>query len=300
MTHKSGFVNIIGHPNIGKSTLLNALMGEKFSIITSKPQTTRHRIQAIYNDPEHQVIFSDTPGIIEDPRYKMHESMNKFAQSSFKDADIMLFMTDIFDEYEEGNATIARLKSSKCIKFLVINKIDLGDPERLKVLTAKWQEKIEFDETFLISAKEKHGTKELLNSIKSKLEEGPEYYPKDQMSDKSVRFFIEERIREKVLQQYKKEIPYSVEILVEEFKEITKRGKPFVNIRAIIFVARKSQKSIIIGREGAAIKKLGIASRRDIENFLECQIMLELFVKVKEDWRNNDNFLKQFGYQNKK
>lgn len=299
MTHKSGFVNIIGHPNIGKSTLLNALMGEKFSIITSKPQTTRHRIHAIYNDPEHQIIFSDTPGIIEDPRYKMHESMNKFAQSSFKDADIMLFMTDIFDEYEKDNKTISRLKTAKCIKFLVINKIDLGEQEKLKELSEQWQNKIDFDATFLISATEKHGTQELLTAIKSKLEEGPEYYPKDQLSDKSVRFFIEERIREKILQQYKKEIPYSVEIVVETFKETTKRGKPFVHIRALIFVARKTQKSIIIGKDGAAIKKLGIASRRDIEKFLECQIMLELFVKVKEDWRNNDNSLRQFGYQKK-
>lgn len=299
MTHKSGFVNIIGHPNIGKSTLLNALMGEKFSIITSKPQTTRHRIHAIYNDPEHQIVFSDTPGIIEDPRYKMHESMNKFAQSSFKDADIMLFMTDVYDDYDNDNSTIKKLKSAKCVKFLVINKIDLSDQVTLKNLAEQWQSKLEFDEVFLISAKEKHGTEELLNAIKAILNEGPEYYPKDQMSDRSVRFFIEERIREKILQQYKKEIPYSVEVLVETYKETMKRGKPFVNIRALIYVARRTQKSIIIGKDGAAIKKLGIASRRDIEKFLECQIMLELFVKVKEDWRNNDNLLRQFGYQNK-
>jgi GTP-binding protein Era len=299
MTHKSGFVNIIGHPNIGKSTLLNALMGEKFSIITSKPQTTRHRIHAIYNDDNHQIVFSDTPGIIEDPRYKMHESMNKFAQSSFKDADIMLFMTDIYDEYEADNKTISRLKTAKCIKFLVINKIDLGEQEQLNKLAEEWKNKIEFDEIFLISAKEKHGTSELLEAIKGKLEEGPEYYPKDQTSDRSMRFFIEERIREKILQQYKKEIPYSVEILVETYKESTKRGKPFVEIRAVIYVARKTQKSILIGKEGAAIKKLGIASRRDIEKFIGNQIMLELFVKVKEGWRNNDNLLKQFGYQNK-
>lgn len=297
MSHKSGFVNIIGHPNIGKSTLVNALMGEKMSIITSKPQTTRHRIHAILNEDDYQIVFSDTPGIIVDPKYKMHKSMNSFANSSFEDADVLLFMTDQYDKYEENDKTIARLKSSKAKKFLIINKIDLGEQEKLIQLAEKWKTEIEFDEIFLISAKENHGVNAILKSILAVLPEGPAYYPKDQTSDRNMRFFASEMIRENILKQYKKEIPYAVEIVVERYLEREKDGKPLIEIGAIIFVSRKTHKAIIIGKDGAAIKKLGIAARKEIQRFLQCKIFLELYVKVKEDWRNNDQMLRSFGYE---
>ncbi len=294
--HKSGFVNIVGHPNVGKSTLINALMGERFSIATSKPQTTRHRILAIFNDENHQIVFSDSPGIIEDPKYKMHESMNSFAHSSFEDADIILFMVDLFDSYDEDNKTLKRLSKLKCPKYLILNKMDLGEQEKIKSLVEEWKNKFDFDRVFVISAKEKFGTSELLTTIKEDIKEGPAYYPKDQSSDKNMRFFVEEKIREQILVQYKKEIPYSAEVKVETYKESQKRGKPFVHIRSIIYVARKSQKNILIGKEGNAIKNLGIYARKEIERFIGCQIHLELFVKVKENWRNDDRYLKQFGY----
>ena len=297
MSHKSGFVNIIGHPNIGKSTLVNALMGEKMSIITSKPQTTRHRIHAILNEEAYQIVFSDTPGIIEDPKYKMHKAMNSFAQSSFEDADVLLFMTDQYDGYDEDDITMKRLKSSKAKKFLIINKIDLGQQEKLIALAEEWKSKIEFDEIFLISAKEKHGVQDILKAIINVLPEGPAYYPKDQTSDRNMRFFAAEMIREKILQQYKKEIPYAVEIVVERYLEREKDGKPLIEIGAIIFVSRKTHKAIIIGKDGTAIKRLGIEARKEIQKFLQCKIFLELYVKVKEDWRNNDQMLKSFGYE---
>jgi len=253
--HKSGFVNIIGNPNVGKSTLMNAMIGDKLSIITSKPQTTRHRILGIISEDEYQVVFSDTPGIIEQPHYGMHESMNKFAFSSFSDADLLLLVIDKYEEYDGDEKVIASLKKTSIPKFLVINK-----------------------------------------QIVDRLPENPPYYPKDQMSDRSERFFVSEIIREKILQIYKQEIPYSCEVIVDQFIDEEKNGKPFSSIYASIYVDRKSQKPILIGRGGSQIKKLGIAAREDIEKFLDRHVYLELKVKIKDGWRNDDRVLKHFGY----
>lgn len=294
--HYSGFVNIIGKPNVGKSTLLNALVGEKMSIITHKPQTTRHRILGIVSDEHYQVIFSDTPGVIDDPNYKMQKAMNDAAFSIFEDADLILFVTEAEDEYTGEENIIQKLKASSVYKMLIINKADISTPEALKELEAKWMSLVNFDESLFISALEKAGTEHLLERIIAKLPEGPIYYPKDQMSDKSERFFVSEIIREKILLLYKQEIPYSSEVVVTEFKTSQKDGKPFVRIRAEIFVMRQSQKHIVIGKAGAMIKKLGILSRKDIEKFLESKVHLELFVKVKEKWRDDDRLLKSFGY----
>lgn len=294
---KSGFVNIIGNPNVGKSTLINSFMGEKMSIITHKPQTTRHRILGIYNDENHQIILSDSPGIIEDPAYKMQEAMNKFAYSSFEDADILLFVTEINERYTGDEQVIKRLKDTKTPKLLIINKIDETNEEDLVKLVDKWNELIKFDAYFPISALHNANVPELLSYIKGQLPEGPKYYPDDQLSDKTERFFVSEIVRENLLLLYQQEIPYSAEVEVEEFHEKTLRGAPFVRIRVAIIVNRPTQKSIIIGKGGRSIKQLGIQSRKGIEKFLGCRIHLETFVKVKEKWRNDDRMLKYFGYQ---
>jgi len=295
--HKSGFVNIIGRPNVGKSTLMNALVGERMSIITNKPQTTRHRIIGIVNDDDYQVVFSDTPGVVRDPAYKMHEAMNRFVDSTFKDGDIMLFLTEPNEHYTEDDPILQKLKRLETPVFLVINKIDTVDDKEVADMIRSWNMIIDFTETIPISALNKNNTDTLFNLILKYLEEGPIYYPKDQWTDKPERFFVSEIIREKILQQYAQEIPYSAEVIVESFKETeTNKGEPIVRISAIIFVARKTQKSIIIGKAGSAIKKLGSAARKDIEVFLESKVFLELFVKVKDNWRDNDRLLKQFGY----
>lgn len=294
--HKSGFVNIIGQPNVGKSTLTNALIGQKMSIITSKPQTTRHRILGIYNDDEYQIIFSDSPGLIENPSYSMHKSMNKFAYSSFEDADILLFVIDLFEDYEGDEKVLHLLKKSKVPKFLIINKIDLDKNDRLVNLKTKWSTLMTFDQVFEISALEKQGLDSLLKAIKENLGEGPAYYPKDQISDKNVRFFVTELIRECILQSYKQEVPYSCEVIVDDYKDSEKNGKPFAHIYATIFVSRKTQKGILIGKGGEKIKQLGIDSRKKIEEFVDHPIYLELNVKVREGWRDSDKQLKYFGY----
>jgi len=294
--HKSGFVNIIGQPNVGKSTLMNGLLEEKMSIITSKPQTTRHRILGIYNDEDHQVIFSDTPGLIEDPSYGMHESMNRFAYSSFEDADVLLFVVDLFEDYDGEEKVIQLLKKSEVPKYLVINKIDLDKDGKLDALKEKWSGLIAFDKVFEISALEKIGLEELKTSILSELQEGPEYYPKDQLSDRNVRFFVSEMIRESILTLYKQEVPYSCEVIVDNFKETKKHNQDFAHIYATIFVSRKTQKGILIGKGGSAIKKLGIESRKKIVEFLDHPIYLELNVKVREGWRDDERQLKYFGY----
>ncbi len=294
--HKSGFVNIIGKPNVGKSTLMNSLLGEKMSIITSKPQTTRHRILGIYNDEEYQIVFSDTPGLIEDPSYGMHHSMNKFAYSSFEDADILLFVLDLFEDYEGDEKVIDLLKKTDSTKYLVINKIDLDKDNKLANLLDKWKDIITFDKIFEISALKKIGLDHLLKTIKDNLKEGPEYYPKDQLSDKNTRFFISEIIRESILTQYKQEVPYSCEITIDEYKESEKNGQPFVHIYATIFVSRKTQKGILIGKNGTAIKKLGTDSRVKIVEFLDHHVFLGLNVKVRENWRDDERQLKYFGY----
>ena len=296
--HKSGFVNIIGRPNVGKSTLMNALVGERMSIITNKPQTTRHRIIGIVSDEDYQVVFSDTPGVVRDPSYKMHDAMNRFVDSTFKDGDVMLFLTEPKEHYSEDDPILQKLQRLEIPVFLVINKIDTISSKEVADLIQQWNMLIDFDETIPISALNKDNTDTLFNVILKYLPEGPTYYPKDQLTDKPERFFVSEIIREKILQQYQQEIPYSVEVIVESFKETeTKTGDPLVRISSIIFVARKTQKSILIGKGGTAIKKLGSSARKDIETFLESKVFLELYVKVKDNWRDNDRLLKQFGYR---
>lgn len=294
--HKSGFVNIIGNPNVGKSTLMNAMIGDKLSIITSKPQTTRHRILGIISEDEYQVVFSDTPGIIEQPHYGMHESMNKFAFSSFSDADLLLLVIDKYEEYDGDEKVIESLKKTNIPKFLVINKTDLAEPREIGDLVNEWKEICNFDEVHTISALNKEGTDRLLSKIVERLPINPPYYPKDQMSDRSERFFVSEIIREKILKIYKQEIPYSCEVIVDQFIDEERNGEPFSTIYASIYVDRKSQKPILIGRGGSQIKKLGIAARQDIENFLDRHIYLELKVKIKDGWRDDDRVLKHFGY----
>ncbi len=293
--HNSGFVNIVGRPNVGKSTLMNSLVGVRMSIITNKPQTTRHRIIGIVSDEDSQIVFSDTPGIIKDPAYKMQKAMNSFVEGSFEDADIMLFLTDPLERYEEDDPIIDKLKKVKVPIFLVINKIDLIKPEKLIKLLQLWSKRLEFAEIFPISALKKKNTKELVKFIIRYLPEGPVYYPKDQLTDKSERFFASEIIREKILMRYKQEIPYSCEVLIETYKVDPKR--PLIRIRADIIVSRKTQKSIIIGKDGTTIRSLGIDSRKEIEKFTGKQVHLELHVRVKEGWRNDDDMLKNFGYK---
>ena len=297
MQHKSGFINIIGRPNVGKSTLMNALVGERMSIITNKPQTTRHRIIGILNGDDFQMVFSDTPGIVRDPSYKMHMAMNRYVNTTFEDADIMLFVTDATEKYEADDETIAKLKQVDIPLFLVINKVDLIDEVKLMSLIQWWNNLIPFVETVPISALHKKNTDVLFDLLKENLEAGPPFYPKDQLTDRSERFFTSEIIREKILKLYEQEIPYSCEVVITNYKTTTtKAGEPLVRIYAEIYVARKTQKSIIIGKNGSAIKKLGSEARKDLEIFTEKKVFLELHVKVKENWRDDDRLLKHFGY----
>lgn len=296
-THKSGFVNIIGNPNVGKSTLMNALVGEKMSIVTSKPQTTRHRIFGILNEDNYQIVFSDTPGIIEKPIYGMQSSMNKFAFSSFEDADILLFVTDIYEKYTGDEPIVNALKNTDVPKYLIINKTDLDKENTADGVAKFWEDIITFNEVFFISAEQKINTDTLLTKILSDLPEAPAYYPKDELSDKPERFFVSEMIRENILSQYKQEVPYSCEVVVTRFKEEEKNGAPLLMIWADIYVDRKSQKPIIIGKGGEAIKKLGIASRLEIEAFFGKHTFLDLNVKIRENWRNDERMLKHFGYE---
>ena len=296
--HRSGFISIIGRPNVGKSTLMNALVGERMSIITSKPQTTRHRILGIVSTDEYQLVFSDTPGIVVDPGYKMHEAMNRFVSGTFVDSDVMLFVTDIYDQYDPEGPTVSRLKSLTIPLFLVINKTDLATEEQILALIKKWNEWVPFKETIPVSAMNKINTDRLLELIIQYTPQGPVYYPKDQLTDRPERFFVSEIIREKILQQYKKEVPYSCEVAVEAFKEdTTKSGEAIIRIEAHIYVNRKTQKPILIGKDGSAIKKLGTAARKDIERFTGKKIYLELYVKVRENWRDDERSLKKFGYK---
>jgi len=296
--HKSGFVNIIGRPNVGKSTLMNALVGERMSIITNKPQTTRHRIIGILSSDDFQVVFSDTPGIIENPAYKMQEAMNCFVRTTFEDADIMLFVTEAGESYEDDDPVINQLRKVEAPLFLIINKTDLTTTERIADLIQSWNRRVGFLETIPISALKKTNTDKVLELILSKLPEGPEYFPKDQLTDKPERFFVSEIIREKILELYHQEIPYSAEVVIESFRETTtKKGEALVRIEALIFVSRKTQKPILIGKGGSAIKRLGTAARKDIEKWLERKVFLELRVKVRDNWRDDEQMLKRFGYQ---
>jgi GTP-binding protein Era len=294
--HKSGFVNIIGHPNVGKSTLMNALVGERMSIITHKPQTTRHRILGIVNDDDYQIVFSDTPGLIKKTNYKMQERMNAFVQGTTEDADVMLLVIDVKEPFDAESPILQIVKKVKCPLFLVLNKTDLLNEEQLMKVLLLWKDQINFAEIIPISALNKKNTSLLLNKILEYIPEGPVYYPKDQFTDRSERFFVSEIIREKILLLYHQEIPYSVEVIVDTFKEDPDPDKNLIKIHSTIFVSRKTQKSIIIGDKGSAIKKLGMDARKDIEKFLDKRVFLELFVKVKEDWRDDDSSLKMFGY----
>lgn len=298
MAHKSGFVNIIGRPNVGKSTLMNALLGDRLSIITNKPQTTRHRIIGIYNDDDYQIVFSDTPGIIRKPNYKMQERMNEFAHSTFEDADVMIFVTDLEEKYAEDDPILLRLSNVTCPLYLVLNKIDTSKQDVVLTTLKEWSKRLNFKELIPVSALNKFNTDKILDLIKADLQEGPKYYPDDQLTDRSERFFVSEIIREKILLQYEEEIPYSCEVQIDAFKEgVNKAGQPLTRIYATIFVSRDSQKPILIGKNGMAIKKLGTDARKSIEEFLQTQIFLELNVKVRDNWRDDEKTLSFFGYK---
>ncbi len=295
--HYSGFINIVGKPNVGKSTLMNALVGEKMSIITHKPQTTRHRIMGILSGEDFQMVFSDTPGIIYDTNYKMQEIMNNYAFSTREDSDILLYVTTPDEKNDAEESIISFLKKVEAPKFLIVNKIDLHDQLAVAEKISKWSNLVDFDEFFTISALEKKNVDLLYKHLRKHLPEGPAYFPKDQLSDKTERFFVSEIIRENILKIYRQEIPYSTEVVIQDFKESIKRNKPFVKIFAEIYVSRATQKPIILGKGGSLIKKLGIESRKSIEKFLDKHVHLELFVKIKKDWRDDERTLKHFGYK---
>mgnify|MGYP000611041374 FL=1 len=290
--HKAGFVNIVGNPNVGKSTLMNALVGERISIATFKAQTTRHRIMGIYNTDEMQIVFSDTPGVLK-PNYKLQESMLNFSTSALTDADILLYVTDVVETPDKNNEFMAKVRQMTVPVLLLINKIDLTDQEKLVKLVEDWKELLPQAEIIPISAASKFNVDYVMKRIKELLPDSPPYFGKDQWTDKPARFFVNEIIREKILLYYDKEIPYSVEVAVEEFKEEAKR----INIMAVINVERDSQKGIIIGHQGAALKKVGTEARVDIEAFFGKKVFLNLYVKVLKDWRNKENDLKRFGYK---
>jgi|TARA_B100000809_G_scaffold27084_1_gene23638 GTP-binding protein Era len=290
--HKAGFVNIIGNPNVGKSTLMNSLVGEKLSIITSKAQTTRHRILGIVNGEDFQLVLSDTPGVIK-PSYELQSSMMDFVKTAINDADIIIYMIEIGESSLKDENLFNKIKSSSIPVILLINKIDLSNQEELENQVDEWKTKLPNAEIFPISALKKFQVDNLLQRLIELLPECPPYFPKDQLTDKPERFFVNEIIREKILLNYNKEIPYSVEILTEEFKEDEK----IIRIRSVIMVERDSQKGIIIGHKGSALKKIGIKSRKDLETFFGKQIHIELFVKVNKNWRSNQNQLKRFGYK---
>ena len=288
--HKAGFISIIGKPNVGKSTLMNALVGERLSIITSKAQTTRHRIMGILSGEDFQVIYSDTPGILK-PEYKLHETMMSFVNSSFEDADVLLFVTDLYEKYD-GEKQLDFLKDLEIPKILVMNKVDLAKGSQAEDKMAYWKEMFNFDAEIMVSALEKLNIEELFAKIVELLPEHEAYFPKDELTDKPERFFVNEIIREKIFLNYKKEIPYSCEVVTHTFKEDDK----IIRIMSDIYVERKSQKGIVIGHKGEAIKKVGIQAREELEKFFGKQVHLETFVKVEQDWRKKEQKLKGFGY----
>ncbi|MCO6148276.1 GTPase Era [Flavobacterium sp. NRK1] len=294
MAHKAGFVNIIGNPNVGKSTLMNAFVGERLSIITSKAQTTRHRILGIVNGEDFQVVLSDTPGIIK-PAYELQSSMMDFVKSAFEDADILIYMVEIGEKELKDESFFNKIIHSKIPVLLLLNKIDKSSQEQLEEQMELWKEKVPNAELYPISALENFNVKEVFNRILELLPESPPYYPKDALTDKPERFFVNETIREKILLHYDKEIPYAVEIETEEFIE----DDDIIRIKAVIMVERDTQKGIIIGHKGSAIKKVGIEARADLEKFFGKQIHIEMFVKVNKNWRNNAYQLRRFGYDNK-
>ena len=305
-SHRSGFVNIVGNPNVGKSTLMNALVGERLSIITSKAQTTRHRIMGIVNGEDFQMVYSDTPGVLS-PNYRLQEKMLEFSRSALVDADVLLYVTEPQDTIDRNPDFIDKVRRMAAVNrsvsetvcqqaspavFVIINKIDLTTQETLESLVAFWHTQLPEAEIFPISAQERFGVAQLFDAIKEALPVGPPFFPKDQLTDKPARFFVDEIIREKILLNYDKEIPYSVEVEVESFKEEDK----LIRIDAVIYCERDSQKGIIIGKAGSALKRVGSQARKDIEDFFQKQVFLQLFVKVDKDWRSNISRLKHYGY----
>ena len=291
-THRSGFVNIVGNPNVGKSTLMNLLVGERVSIITSKAQTTRHRIMGIVNTPELQIVYSDTPGVLR-PNYKLQESMLEFSESALGDADVLLYVTDTVETADKNEFFLERVRGVKCPVLLLINKVDLTTQAELEALVERWHQELPEAEIIPLSALNNFNVQPLKKCIESLIPLSPPYFEKDALTDKPARFFVTEIIREKILLYYQKEIPYSVEVVVEAFREEEAR----IHIQALIIVERDSQKGIIIGHKGVALKKVGSMARRDMERFFEKKIFLELFVKVEKDWRNRDNLLRAYGYR---
>ena len=290
--HRAGFVNIVGNPNVGKSTLMNKLVGERLSIITSKAQTTRHRIMGIVNTPEYQIVFSDTPGVLK-PKYKLQESMLDFSEGALTDADVLLYVTDVVEDPTKNAEFLAKVAKESVPVLLVVNKIDLvkGNDE-LEKIVARWHEMLPNAEVFPTSAKEHFNVSNLMKRIVELLPEGEPYFGKDALTDKPARFFVTEIIREKILLNYEKEVPYSTEVIVEKFEE----KENSIHIMAVIYVERDSQKGILIGKGGSMLKRVGTEARKDIAAFFDKSVYLELFVKVEPNWRNRDNVLRKFGY----
>ena len=290
--HKSGFVNIVGNPNVGKSTLMNKLVGERISIITSKAQTTRHRILGIVNTPDMQIVYSDTPGILQ-PNYKLQESMLNFSQSALGDADVLLYVTDVVETVDKHEDFLQKVQQLDCPVLLLINKIDLTDQTKLESLVANWSQLLPKAEILPISALSNFNIDYIKRRIETLMPDSPPFFEKDALTDKPARFFVTEIIREKILLYYQKEVPYAVEVVIEEFIE----EKALIRIKALIVVERDSQKGIIIGHQGQALKKVGAMARKDIEKFFGKKVFLEMFVKVEKDWRNRDTLLKNYGYR---
>lgn len=290
--HKSGFVNIVGNPNVGKSTLMNALVGEKVSVTTFKSQTTRHRIMGIYNTEDAQIVFSDTPGVIK-PNYKLQESMLNFSCSALVDADVLLYVTDVVEDFEKNIDFIEKVNTLDIPILLLINKVDLSDQKKLEDLVVAWEKMMPKAEILPISALNNFNVDYIMQRIIELLPDSPPYFAKDQWTDKPARFFVSEIIRGKILLYYDKEVPYAVEVVVEEFKENDNQ----IDIYAVIYVERDSQKGIIIGKEGKALKKVATESRKELERFFDKKIFLKTFVKVEKDWRNSNKGLRNFGYQ---
>ena len=290
--HKSGFVNIVGNPNVGKSTLMNRLVGERISIITSKAQTTRHRIMGIVNTEDMQIVYSDTPGVLR-PNYKLQESMLNFSESALDDADVLLYVTDVIETIDKNEEFLQQVQKEKCPILLLINKIDMTDQQKLEALVQEWKTILPQAEIIPISALSNFNVDYVKQRVEELMPESPPYFEKDALTDKPARFFVTEIIREKILLYYQKEIPYAVDVVVELFKE----DDEMIHIKALIICERDSQKGIIIGHRGQALKKVGAMARKDIERFFEKKVFLEMFVKVEKDWRNRDNMLRAFGYR---
>ena len=290
--HKSGFVNIVGNPNVGKSTLMNRLVGERISIITSKAQTTRHRIMGIVNTDTMQIVYSDTPGVLQ-PNYKLQKSMLNFSESALGDADVLLYMTDVVEKTDKNEVFLSRVQKAECPVLLLINKIDLSNQQELEKMVLQWHELLPKAEIYPISAQAGFNIDVVRKRIEELIPPSPPYFEKDALTDRPARFFVTEIIREKILLYYQQEIPYSVEVVVEQFVE----DETNIRIKSIIIVERESQKGIIIGHRGQALKKVGMMARKDLEKFFEKKVFLEIFVKVESDWRNRDNILRNFGYE---